>query len=398
MLDLLAFVFLGIAMGAAMGIAPGIHPNMILLAIPLLMSLEASAASLTAFMVALGVANAFVDFIPSLLFGAPDSESGLATLPGHRMLLKGMGYQAVRHAVSGGLLSVVFCLASLPFLALAVPALYSSARPYTHYLLAVVVAILIATERSKKRMFWSAVCFALSGLIGLILPSLPIDRNLILFPVLAGFFGIPGLATHSEGISFPVQNFGRDPEGKSRLVMPPVLGSLGGILSGLLPGVGVGSIAAIATATRSDRAFLQTFGAIAVSNVLVSFLAIWLIGNPRSGVAVALEQLVAVDFGLFLLMAFSAALAAAISAPLALLLSRKTLSLISRLDYCNLNRSVLAILIFLVAAFTGAIGIVLMLTCTALGFFAGRMKIKRGILMGVLIVPSMLYFALAQSI
>jgi len=392
-IEVLIFILLGLIIGVLAGITPGIHPNMVALVVPLLISTGLEPYKAVAFLVALGISNVFVDFIPSLLFGSPDSESGMATLPGHRMLMKGQGHHAVRLAVIGGFFSIMLCIAVLPLMMLSIPPLYALARPYTHFMLAAIVALIVLSERKPKKIFWSAVCFALAGSIGLLSNAFPLDSSLILFPMLAGFFGVPSMLLHSTSSAIPEQDFGSKKVERKSAGKSVVLGSIGGIFAGLLPGVGIGSLAALATIDRNDRSFLMSLGAIAASNALVSFLALWLIGNPRSGIAVALEQLVSIDFGLFLLIVAVALVSASAASVITLFLSRKSLRFLSRVSYSAFSRLILLLVVFLAAAFTGPLGLLMMFACAALGIFAGAVKVRRGILMAVLILPTILFFA-----
>ena len=91
-LELLAFILVGIGFGTLTGLVPGIHPNTVF---ALLLT---SAATLQAigpiymavFIVSVAISNTFTDFIPSIIFGAPDPATALSVLPGHRMLLAGV--------------------------------------------------------------------------------------------------------------------------------------------------------------------------------------------------------------------------------------------------------------------------------------------------------------------
>ena len=120
MLDILLFVLLGTGVGIVFGLVPGLHPNTIVLFVPLISQLGLPAASAIAFVVSIGVSNTFLDFIPSILLGASE-DSGLGAMPGHRMLLQGNGYEAVKLAVIGALGSVIFVVALLPAIVIAVP-------------------------------------------------------------------------------------------------------------------------------------------------------------------------------------------------------------------------------------------------------------------------------------
>ena len=95
-LEVLFFILLGIVFGVLTGLIPGVHPNLIVLTIPILMALNLEPLVLLAFIVSLAVTNSITDFIPSILLGAPDSGNELSILPGHRLLMQGLGYQAVK--------------------------------------------------------------------------------------------------------------------------------------------------------------------------------------------------------------------------------------------------------------------------------------------------------------
>ena len=88
MLDILLFIFLGLVIGVMFGLIPGLHPNLIILFVPFLTQLNIDTLPLIAFVVSIGVSNIFLDFIPSMLFGAADPGKELAVLPAHKMLLQ----------------------------------------------------------------------------------------------------------------------------------------------------------------------------------------------------------------------------------------------------------------------------------------------------------------------
>lgn len=393
MLEIILFLLAGTALGIVLGLLPGIHPNMIILAVPFLASLNLDTANLIVFVVALGVANTFAEFIPSILLSAPDSESGLATMPGQRMLASGKGLVAIRLAVGGGLVATALCAVLLPLVSCVIPALYTASRGIIWLILTAFVVLMIATERVRNKIFWATVCFVLSGLIGILAFRLPIDRTFVLFPIFTGLFAFPHLLLQiRSSVQMPMQS--RNPESPKlrSIIRPAALGTAGGILSGLLPGIGSAEIASVITIDKNDRTFLASMGALAASNIMISFLALWLIGNPRSGVAVALDQLITVDMQAFLTIAFSIVLAAGIAAPLTLLLARTLLDKLQKINYVRLSQIVFLFLVAAVALVTGPLGLLLAITCCGLGLFVNIIEVKRGIMMGVLILPTILFF------
>jgi TctA family transporter len=119
---------------------------------------------------------------------------------------------------------------------------------------------------------------------------------------------------------------------------------------------------------------------------------LWLIGNPRSGVAVALDQLISVDAQAIGLIIFSLITAAAIAAPMTLWLARIMLSKLQKIDYVRLSQGIFIFLVAAVGVATGPLGLLLAAACSGLGLLVNILEVKRGILMGVLILPTMFFF------
>src|SRR3989344_6385574 len=103
-LEIVVFTLIGIALGIVSGLLPGIHVNtisaFILAILPTLSGF--STISIVIAIVSMAVVNSFLSFIPSILFGAPDSETVLSVLPGHRMLLNGEAIEAIKLTAVGG--------------------------------------------------------------------------------------------------------------------------------------------------------------------------------------------------------------------------------------------------------------------------------------------------------
>ncbi|HEX9710119.1 MAG TPA: tripartite tricarboxylate transporter permease, partial [Candidatus Thermoplasmatota archaeon] len=109
----------GSLLGLGAGLVPGLHANTLahaLLAYPALAlvpiaggagaatgSPEAMAAA-AGFLFGMALGHAFTDDIPAVFLGAPDADTALSVLPGHRLLSAGLGEAAVRAAAHGSLL------------------------------------------------------------------------------------------------------------------------------------------------------------------------------------------------------------------------------------------------------------------------------------------------------
>ncbi len=120
------FSLAGSALGVVSGIFPGIHVNTLallltaaypsveafLLPFILLLGVDESTLPLliSALIMSAAVVHSFVDFVPSVFLGAPDEESVLSMLPGHRLLLSGKGMEAVYCAAQGSLFGSLFSI------------------------------------------------------------------------------------------------------------------------------------------------------------------------------------------------------------------------------------------------------------------------------------------------
>ena len=117
---LLGSLFFGVMLGSLTGLIPGFHVNnvaLILLALsPALLDLGIPLASVAAIIVSTGTVHTFLNYIPSALIGAPDGDTALSLLPGHRMLLSGNAARGVAWSARGSQLGLFL---SLPLIVLA---------------------------------------------------------------------------------------------------------------------------------------------------------------------------------------------------------------------------------------------------------------------------------------
>jgi len=393
MFEVLFFIVLGIVFGVLTGLIPGVHPNLIVLTIPILMALNLEPLLLLAFIVSLAVTNSITDFIPSILLGAPDSGNELSILPGHRMLMQGFGYHAVKLTVIGGVGSVILCIILLPVLIFFLSPFYSMIRGYIYLLLIFIVLVMVLTEKGIKKKSLAIVCFFLAGFIGLLSNELPINNTLILFPILSGLFGMSLLILQmKKRVSIPKQKEGEVFVSKKLTNRSILLGTLGGISSGFLPGVGSSQIATLATVDKNDHSFLTTIGAITTSNIILSIISLFLIGRIRSGVAVVIDQFVVLTLNEIIFIAFVSLVSCGVAAIITLLLTKRFLKLIGKVNYSSISLFILLLLASLIIIFTGLYGLFLAIICCSLGIFANLANIKRGNLMGVLILPVILFY------
>jgi putative membrane protein len=400
MLDILLVIVLGLIVGTITGLIPGVHPNTIIV-ISLPFAISYPPYSVAIFLLVTGVTHSFVTFIPSILLGAPDDSTALGVLPGHSLLLQGRGYEAIYLSVIGGLGACTFSLVTLPIFAFVVPFVYNIVRPHTHWLLIFVVAYMIFKE---KNSFYGFITFALAGILGIF--SLNHMDSAALFPMLTGLFALPLLRnsyktkTHMpENISFQIEKL------SPRFLLSSIsIGSFAGILAGLLPGVGSAQAAVLANeinniSSETDykkeentRSFLISLGGINTADIIYSIFAIILIGNPRSGIAVAISELIKISLWDAIIFSGIIFITSIIAASITLNISRIAIFKLRKINYYLLSRSTFYFLWFLIIAFSGISGLIIAFFAMLVGGLPTKLNIRRTHLMGCLILSTILFF------
>ena len=155
---LMASFFVGVFLGCMTGLIPGFHVNNVaLLALsvsPLAVAAGIPLSSVAAIIVSMGTVHTFLNYIPSALIGAPDGDTALALLPGHRMLISGHAAQGVAYSARGSQLGL---LLSIPLLIVARLlfgtnpglGLYELSRDILPWLLLAISIFLILTETTR---------------------------------------------------------------------------------------------------------------------------------------------------------------------------------------------------------------------------------------------------------
>ena len=185
MLEILLAFAAGILVGIIFGLVPGLHPNLIVILVPFF-TLFTPFATIV-FIVAMGISNVISDFIPSILLGAPEEGTELSVLSGHRMLMLGRGYAAIKLSVIGAVGACIFIALLLPALFTFMPLAFKLVVNYTHILLIFILAVMILSEKYKYR---SVVIATMTGVLGIISSRLPLSNEFLLFPIMAGLFGV----------------------------------------------------------------------------------------------------------------------------------------------------------------------------------------------------------------
>lgn len=400
--QILLGILLGVCSGIVTGLIPGIHINLVSV---LLVSLSAYLLGFTdpivlaVFIIAMGVTHTFLDAIPSIFLGAPDADMVLSVLPGHKLLLEGRGYEAVKLTVIGSFFSLLLVIIIMPFLIPFLPLIYKFLEPYIGYILILVVLFMILKEKGLNNKFWSFYVFFLSGILGLLVLNMP-NLSQPLFPMLSGLFGISALIiSFSQNVEIPKQ---RVTEGVY-VKFGKKLRALGaavfcGSLTGLFPGLGAAQASVIGMELVGNigiYGFLILVGGINTVNFVFSIATFYTLQKARNGAIVAIMEIIkSINLNELIIFIAAALIAGGIAVFLALYFTRIFSKLISLVNYKILCILIILLISILSFVFGGILGLVVLAASTSIGILAPLIGVKRSHAMGCLLLPVILFFVL----
>lgn len=399
LLEISIALLLGLLAGTFTGLSPGIHINLIaaLLTSSLTLSQTIPAIALVVFIVSMSITHTFIDFIPSIFLGAPEEDSFLSILPGHQLLQKGEGHEAVLLTLYGSLLSLLIILIFIPIFIYLLPKISLLITPILPFILIFASLYLIFRE---EEFLISLVVFLLAGFLGFLTLNLPINQPLL--PLLTGLFGTSALLVSIKSkTSLPPQKI--TPLfslkiSKLSLLKSFLSAALIAPFSSFLPGMGSGHAAVLASElsekTHSDpKNFLFLVGSINTIIMALSFITIYSIEKARTGSAVAvkeiLETITKTDLAIIIATIFASGL---LAFALGIKISKLIALNINKLNYKYLSISVLFILLLVNILFSGILGLIVLTTATSLGVFTILSKARRINLMGALLIPTILFY------
>ena len=365
MIELVIACFIGILIGTTTGMIPGIHVNTagaILFASSTFLLSQVSAEFLCVLMVSMSIAHALIEFVPSMLLGVPQEGTATSILPGHRMVLQGRSKEVIRIVSVGGFGAIIVTVLMLPIFSILLPILHDISKPYTWTILLVASIYLTYRLTANFRDFlWSLLLFVLSGILGWIIFQTPISSGVTLMCVFSGLFGISTiLFSLNDSSTIPHQNPFYELNidyGKFKSIFA---GGITGAILGFLPGFGPaqGTVIAQAVSGTNDNDdddtvnFLLATSGLNISDCLFSLIAIYIIGNPRSGIAVYMSYLISeMSINHLVIFIFASLLAVSVSLVLSLKLGDSFSRLMGGVDYKKLSIGVILLQIIILYIF-----------------------------------------------
>lgn len=391
LIEIILALVLGIASGIITGLIPGIHINLVgtfIISLSASLLFSVNPLYLVFFIVAMAITHTFVDFIPSVFLGCPDTDTELSVLPGHELLRKGHGYEAVILTCYGSIAAIfLLILISFPSVLL-LQKFYDLISKFVPYFLIGIIFLLVCLEKKKLSALF---VLTLTGMLGLIVLNLPTEEPLL--PLLTGLFG-------SSMLVISIKNKIQIPEQKTQKpkikIFKPLLGAIvAAPFCSLLPGLGSGQAAIIGnTISKTDRkGFLVLLGA---TNTLVmgfSFISLYAVSKTRTGAAVAIQEIIGtispkILIFIFIIMILSGIISFFLTKGLAKIFSQK----IPKINYTLVSWIALISLSVLITIISGFLGLLIFLVSTFTGLYCISLGVKRTNMMGCLLIPTIIYY------
>lgn len=396
-LEILVATLAGIFFGIITGLLPGVHINLVallLLSIAPFLLRHVQPIAIAAFIVAMAVTHTFLDFVPSVFLGAPDSETVAAILPGHRLLLQGKAFDAVKLTVMGSLLSLLLSVLLLPVLFPVIRFLEPALKDRIGILLLGFMLYLIFKD---KQRWWNLLIFTLSGVLGMVIFSLPLKDPL--FPLLSGLFGISTLLISLRDTTVIPPQSCEEGVTVSRSVIAKAVacGTIAGSMTSFFPGLGPAQGAVLVSGfvrKLGDIGYMIMVGGLGTVNFVISLVCLAVLEKARNGAVLTILDVMAVKPAGIAMLAMVSLVAGGASTWLSLAVTRVFGRLFSSVNYRTVVLSVILFVATLVAIFSDWLGIVVLLVSTSVGLVAGLSGSARNHAMGCLILPVILYFLL----
>lgn len=412
MIELVIACFIGILIGTTTGMIPGIHVNTagaILFASSAFLLSFLSPEFICVLMVSMSIAHALIEFVPSMLLGVPEEGTATSILPGHRMVLQGRSKEVIRIVSVGGFGGIIVTIVMLPIFSVLLPLLHDISKPFTWIILLFAsVYLTYSLTRSTRDFLWSLLLFVLSGILGWITFQTPIPSGVSMMCTFSGLFGISTiLFSLNDSSSIPHQNPFYELELDLNKYKSIFAGGITGAILGFLPGFGPaqGTVIAQAASGANDNDdddtvnFLLATSGLNVSDCLFSLIAIYIIGNPRSGIAVYMSYLISeMSLNHLAIFIFASLIAVSVSLVLSLKLGDSFSGLMNRVDYKKLSIGVIllqiAILYVFVIYYQVPLGYMTLalITSTAMGMIPHYIGVGKSHLMGILIIPAIVIY------
>lgn len=388
LIQIIFFILSGIIFGTLTGLIPGIHINLLaIFLIYLSSSYFINPLYSLIFLMSLSITHTFVDFIPSIFLGCPDSDTELSILPGHKLLKNKRGYEAVHLSNLGGLISLgIILLLIFPSIIL-IPKIYIAIERIIPYLLLTIIFLTIFHEKKKIS---SLKVILLTGFFGLIINYSNCSQPLL--PLLGGLFG-------TSNIILSIKNKTKLPQqiitkSKINLIRPTLASIISAPICSFLPAVGSGQSAILGNLLikQSSKQFLILIGIINTLVMSYSLITLYLINKTRTGTMVVIKELIQnLDKKYFILLVFIVLISGVLAYFVTEYLTKKIAKNFNKINYTKLSYFTLFFIFLITVLISGVVGLIILILSTLIGIYCIKQKVRRTHMMNALTIPTIFW-------
>ena len=398
LVEIIVAIILGCLMGVVTGLTPGLHINLvslILLSISPILLGYTNVLAVASFIIAMSITHTFTDFISATYLGAPSDDTAMAVMPAHRLLLQGMGHEAIRLATIGSLLCLIVTVALSPILIFIVPIIFNSLKNYVGWLLLALVIFMILREENLNKKFWAFGIVILSGVLGITVLGMPNLKDPLL-PMLSGLFGVSVLLLSlAQKVKLPPQKVTEHVKvGMKDKIKSIGSGVFSGSLVSIFPGLGPAQAAVLASQIVGEIntfSYLIMVGGINTVSMILSLITLFTIEKARNGSIIVVQQLLKnIDMNTLILFLSVALIAGGVATFLTMYISRIFSKIMNKVNYSLLSIAIIIFVCFMVFYFSGLIGLLILAVATAIGLLPNIVNVSRSNSMACLLIPIIL--------
>lgn len=393
MIEIFIAIIIGIFIGVIVGLIPGIHTNLlVVILLSIFYNSDFDQLTFSVIIISVGLTNTFIDIIPSIFLGVPESERIFNALPGHKLLLKGKANDAIIISTFGSIFSIITGIILIPLIIILIKLLYYLLKQLLPYLLLLIILFILIYKKPWKEIIISFFVFIISGILGLIVLRSTIEQPL--FVLLSGLFGISNLFVS-------LINKTKLVEQKQNIVFidlkKAIITSIKSIFScifiTLFPGLGPSQGAFMFRSIFKQvdvKYYLMLTSGIATFDFFISLITFYTIDKTRNGAIVGVKELINnLDFELLLFFIAILLFVAGIAAIITLYLSKIFITFINKINYTILSIFVILFIILLSFLISGFYGFFILIISSFTGLIPILLKSQRSNLMGCLLIPTL---------
>ena len=371
----LIYFLIGIFLGIIAGLIPGIHPNLLAFQ---LKTLSIDSISFAILLISASSSNIIFSFIPMIFFFIPN-ETVLGVLPGHALAKKGQGFKALKICIISSFFAILFSIIFIGANFLLSKNIFIAIKPLIPIILVLFSIFMIASEGRK-----AIVPFLLSGILGYILLTYGKMKEPV-FIAFLGFFSLSAVL-FSKGERIKEQKDERLRLSKEFFLLV-FIGCFLGWVCDFFPAIS--SPAQIATLVfpviKGPENFLTVVSSLSTSHAMNSIVSLVTIEKARTGVTLAIKDIIDSRNVLFFLLVSGVAFFASIF--VILLVAKKIIRFLQGINQLYLKIAVVSYIFLISFLLDGVFGIFVLLVCGAIGIFTQVSGARRTNIMAFLLLP-----------